>query len=49
MYDLPINVNENELDDVDTEKLLGVHIDPQLHFNKHVDYVCKTVKSKIAS
>ena len=45
---LSINVNGNELDDVDTEKLLGVHIDPQLHFNKHVDYVCKNVTSKIA-
>ena len=29
---LSINVNGNELDDVDTEKLLGVHIDPPITF-----------------
>ena len=29
-------------------KLLGVHIDPHLNFNKHVDYVCRLITSKIA-
>ena len=45
---LSIVVNENTLDNVDTEKLLGIHIDPNLQFNKHVDHVCRTIASKIA-
>ena len=45
---LSIDVNGTALDDVDIEKLLGVHIDPHLNFNKHVDYVCRSITSKIA-
>ena len=45
---LSIDVNGTALDDVDNKKLLGVHIDPHLNFNKHVDYVCRSITSKIA-
>ena len=36
-HTLSINVNGNDLENVDNEKLLGVHLDPHLSFNKHVD------------
>ena len=45
---ISIVVNENKLDNVDTEKLLGIHIDPNLQFNKHADHVCRTIASNIA-
>ena len=45
---LAIDVNGNTLEHIDCDKLLGVHIDPSLQFNKHVDHVCRSVTSKIA-
>ena len=45
---LSINVNGNDLECVDNEKLLGVYIDPSLSFNKHVDHVCRSITSKLA-
>ena len=45
---LAIDVNGNALEHIDCEKLLGVHIDLSLQFNKHVDHVCRSVTSKIA-
>ena len=38
----------NTLEHIDCEKLLGVHIDPSLQFNKHADHVCRSITSKIA-
>ena len=46
-HTLSINVNGN-LENVDNEKLLGVHLDPHLSFNKHVDSVCRSITSKLA-
>ena len=46
---LSIDVNGTALDDVDVEKLLGVHIDPHLNSYKHVDYVCRSIMSKLVS
>ena len=40
---LAIDVNGNTLDNIDCEKLLGVHIDPSLQFNKHVDYIFQSI------
>ena len=45
---LSINVNGNDLECVDNEKLLGVYIDPSLSFNKQVDHVCRSITSKLA-
>ena len=45
---LNVNVNDQTLDNVDNEKLLGVHLDSHLQFNKHVDVVCRSITSKIA-
>ena len=45
---LSINVNEHTLENVEFDKLLGVHIDSSLQFNKHVDAVCRSISSKLA-
>ena len=45
---LSVDVNGHTLDDAEVEKLLGVHIDPHLNFNKHVDYVCRSITTKIS-
>jgi hypothetical protein len=34
------NVNDNELKCLDVVKLLGVHIDSKLKFDKHIDTIC---------
>ena len=47
-HTLSINVNGNDLENVENEKLLGVHLDPHLSFNKHVDSVCRSITSKLA-
>ena len=46
--ELNIVVNGNQLNNVENEKLLGVHIDNNLTFNKHVDAVCGNITSKVA-
>ena len=45
---LSIHVNEHTLENVEFDKLLGVHIDSSLQFNKHVDTVCRSISSKLA-
>ena len=45
---LAIDVNGNTLEHIDFEKLLGVHIDTSLQFNKYVDHVCRSITLKIA-
>ena len=34
-----------QLEQVESEKLLGIHIDRSLSFTKHVDFVCKNISS----
>ena len=46
--ELNIVVNGNQLNNVENEKLLGVHIDNNLAFHKHVDAVCGNITSKVA-
>ena len=41
-------VNGNQLNNVESDKLLGVHIDNNLAFHKHVDAVCGNITSKVA-
>ena len=41
-------INDITLENVESDKLLGVHIDTSLNFNKHVDTVCKSISSKLA-
>ena len=45
--ELNIVVNGNQLNNVENEKLLGVHIDNNLAFNKHVDAVCGNIHLKL--
>ena len=45
---LSIHVNEHTLENVEFDKLLSVHIDLSLHFNKDVDAVCRSISSKLA-
>ena len=44
---LEININENSMSNFKFEKLLGVTIDNQLHFNSHISNICKTVSNKL--
>ena len=43
-----IVVHGNQLNNVENEKILGVHIDNNLAFNKHVDAVCGNITSNVA-
>ena len=43
-----MHINDITLENVESDKLLGVHIDTSLNFNKHVDTVCKSISSKLA-
>ena len=45
---LSIRINDNTLENVEFDKLLGVYIDSSLNFNKHVDNVCRSITSKLA-
>ena len=39
---LDLRVNDNALDNVKNQKLLGVEIDSHLDYNVHLDKLCKT-------
>ena len=45
---LSVHINDSTLENVESDKLHGVHIDTSLNFNKHVDTVCKSISSKLA-
>ena len=45
---LDVTVNDHKIENSESEKLLGIHIDQCLNFDKHIDYVCKNVTSKIS-
>ena len=47
-HNLSVHINDITLENVESDKLLGVRIDPSLNFNKHVDTVCKSISSKLA-
>ena len=42
-HNLSVHVNDTTLENVESDKLLGLHIDTSLNFNKHVDTVCKFI------
>ena len=43
-----VHINDITLENLESDKLLGVHIDTSLNFNKHADTVCKSNSSKLA-
>ena len=45
---LMLNVNSAELEQVHSQKLLGVIIDSQLSFDEHIDNLCKKLTQRIA-
>ena len=45
---LMVHVNSVELEEVQSQKLLGVIIDNQLSFNEHIDNPCKKLTQRIA-
>ena len=47
-HNLSVHINDITLENVESDKLLGVHIDTSLNFNKHVDTVCRSISSKLA-
>ena len=47
-HNLSVHINDITLENVDSDKLLGVHIDTSYNFNKHADTVCKSISSKLA-
>ena len=46
--ELDLSINNYQLEHVESEILLGVHIDRSLSFTKLVDFVCKNISSTIA-
>ncbi|KAK3098946.1 hypothetical protein FSP39_024557 [Pinctada imbricata] len=45
---LKLKVNERPIENLTSDKLLGVHIDNHLQFDKHITEVCKSVTQKIS-
>ena len=45
--DLSISINGQNIDLVDTQKHLGITIDKNLTWEKHIDLVCQNVSRKI--
>ena len=45
---LKIACNGSEIEQVTSQKLLGVTLDSHLNFNEHVNNLCKTVAQRIA-
>ena len=39
--ELNVTVSNNQIEQVNAQKLLGVKIDAQLNFNEHIDDICK--------
>ena len=45
--DLNITFNDRELKNSNNEKILGVHVDQNLVWNSHFQYVCKKIASNL--
>ena len=45
--DLKITVNGNNIEQVRSQKLLGVTLDSHLNFNEHIENLCKKVSQRI--
>ena len=45
---ITVHVNLIELEQVQSQKLLGVIIDTQVRFNEHIDNLCKKLTQRIA-
>ena len=46
--ELNLQVNDIRIQNVTTQKLLGVYIDENLTWSKHIDHLCSVVSSKIS-
>ena len=47
-YILDIKAGDVSIKNVSNQKLLGVYIDENLRWTTHIEYLCKTVSSKIS-
>ena len=45
---LNIKIENNEIEPVSSQKLLGLHIDENLNWTMHIDYMCVTICSRIS-
>ena len=45
---LNIKIENNEIEPVSSQKLLGLHIDENLNWTTHRDYLCATISSRIS-
>ena len=45
---LNITIGNTPLNSVSSQKLLGLHIDETLTWNKHIDYLCSVISSRIS-
>ena len=46
--EINVDINSHILENVHVEKLLGVHIDQNLDFTSHINFICKNISSKIS-
>lgn len=44
---MKLYIEDDRIECVDNIKYLGILLDENLNFNKHVDYICKKVSSKV--
>ncbi len=47
IHNLSLNINQQNLEVVTQYKYLGIIIDNELKFEKHIDYLCKKISKKI--
>ena len=47
-YELFLNVDDEKIEKVSKQKLLGIFIDKHLTWTPHIDYLCKLISSKIS-
>ena len=45
---LNIYIDNNKIESVNKQKLLGIHIDENLLWSDHIDYLCSNISSKIS-
>ena len=46
--ELNIKIENNEIEPVSSQKLLGLHIDENLNWTMHIDYLCAIISSIIS-
>ena len=47
-YELLLNIDDEKIETVSKQKLLGINIDEHLTWTPHIDYLCSNIATKIS-